>query len=66
MRSWPGKIDNGCIPREIVQHHGWLPIFFAMAGEPDVIEKTKKGYCGTGGCDLQLSRRKQAAVGAVR
>jgi hypothetical protein len=27
----------------IVQHHDWLPTFLAMAGEPDVVEKLKKG-----------------------
>jgi arylsulfatase A-like enzyme len=27
-----------------VQHHDWLPTFLAMAGEPDVVEKLKKGY----------------------
>ncbi|HTT24249.1 MAG TPA: hypothetical protein VMG82_35320 [Candidatus Sulfotelmatobacter sp.] len=29
---------------EIVQHHDWLPTFLAMAGEPDIVEKCKKGH----------------------
>src|SRR5271154_293813 len=41
---WPGKIPAGAISNEIVQHHDWLPTFLAMAGDPDVVEKLKKGY----------------------
>jgi len=41
---WPGKIEAGSISNEIVQHHDWLPTFLAMAGEPDIVEKCKKGY----------------------
>jgi arylsulfatase len=40
---WPGKIKAGVISNEIVQHHDWLPTFLAMAGEPDIVEKLKKG-----------------------
>jgi arylsulfatase len=45
---WPGKIKPGSISNEIVQHHDWFPTFMAMAGEPDIMEKAKKGYkaCG--------------------
>ena len=31
-----------------MQHHDWLPTFLAMAGEPDVVEKLKKGYKAIG------------------
>jgi arylsulfatase A-like enzyme len=41
---WPGHIPSGSISNEIVQHHDWLPTFLAMAGEPDIIEKCKKGH----------------------
>jgi len=41
---WPGKIQAGSISNGIVQHHDWLPTFLAMAGEPDIVEKCKKGY----------------------
>ena len=45
---WPGKIKAGTVSNEIVQHHDWLPTFLAMAGEPDVVEKLKKGYKAIG------------------
>jgi arylsulfatase A-like enzyme len=40
---WPGKIAAGSVSNEIIQHHDWLPTFLAMAGEPDIVEKAKKG-----------------------
>ena len=45
---WPGKIKAGSISTEIVQHHDWLPTFLAMAGDPDVVEKLKKGHKAIG------------------
>ena len=48
MVRWPGKIKPGQISNEIVQHHDWFPTFLAMAGEPDVVEKLKKGYKAIG------------------
>jgi arylsulfatase len=45
---WPGKIKAGTISNEIVQHHDWMPTFLAMAGEPDIVEKVKKGYQAIG------------------
>ena len=44
LARWPGKIKAGTISKEIIQHHDWLPTFLAMAGDPDVVEKLKKGY----------------------
>jgi arylsulfatase A-like enzyme len=41
---WPSKIAAGVISNEIVQHHDWLPTFLAMAGEPNIVEKCKKGH----------------------
>ena len=41
---WPKKIAAGSLSNEIVQHHDWLPTFLAMAGEPDIVEKCKKGH----------------------
>jgi arylsulfatase A-like enzyme len=41
---WPDKIPAGVISNEIVQHHDWLPTFLAAAGEPDIVEKCKKGH----------------------
>ncbi|MGH9982480.1 MAG: arylsulfatase [Nitrososphaeraceae archaeon] len=45
---WPGKIEAGSISNGIVQHHDWLPTFLAMAGDPEVMEKLKKGYNAIG------------------
>ena len=45
---WPGKIKPGVISNEIVQMHDWFPTFLAMAGEPDIVEKVKKGYQAIG------------------
>jgi arylsulfatase A-like enzyme len=45
---WPGKIPAGVASNEIVQHHDWLPTFLAMAGDPDVVEKLKKGHQAAG------------------
>ena len=45
---WPGKIPAGSVSNEIVQHHDWLPTFLAMADEPNIVEKLKKGYKAIG------------------
>ena len=45
---WPGKIKPGQVSNGIVQHHDWFPTFLAMAGDPDVVEKLKKGYQAIG------------------
>ncbi|MET1011005.1 MAG: arylsulfatase [Actinomycetota bacterium] len=41
---WPGTIPAGTVSNEIIQHHDWLPTFLAAAGEPDAVEKLKKGH----------------------
>jgi arylsulfatase len=41
---WPGKIAAGEVSNEIIQHHDWLPTFLAAAGEPEIVEKLKKGH----------------------
>jgi arylsulfatase len=45
---WPGHIAPGTIANGIVQHHDWFPTLLAVAGEPDVVEKCKKGYKAIG------------------
>lgn len=45
---WPGKIPADVVSNEIVHHHDWLPTFLAMAGEPDIVEKCKKGHQASG------------------
>ena len=44
MVRWPGKIKPGSVSNEIVSHMDWLPTFLAVAGEPDIAEKLKKGH----------------------
>ncbi len=44
MVRWPGKITPGSVSNDIIQHHDWLPTFLAAAGEPDIVEKLKKGH----------------------
>ena len=44
MIRWPGKIKAGTVSNEIIQHHDWLPTLLAAAGDPDIIEKLKKGH----------------------
>ncbi len=48
LLRWPGKIPAGMVSNEIVQHHDWLPTFLAVAGEPDIVEKCKKGHQAAG------------------
>jgi len=44
MVRWPGKIKPGTISNEIMSHLDWLPTLVAVAGDPDIKEKLKKGY----------------------
>jgi arylsulfatase len=48
LARWPGKIPARAVSNEIVHHHDWLPTILAMAGEPDVAEKLKKGHQAAG------------------
>ena len=41
---WPGVIKPGTICNELFSHQDMLPTLVATAGEPDVVEKCKKGY----------------------
>ena len=43
MVRWPGRIPAGIVSNDIVSHLDWLPTFLAMAGDPDIAEKLKKG-----------------------
>ncbi len=44
MVRWPGVIEPGTVSNDIVSLHDWLPTFLAAAGEPDIVEKLKKGH----------------------
>jgi arylsulfatase A-like enzyme len=41
---WPGVIKAGTVSNEVFSHTDMLPTLVAAAGEPDVVEKLKKGY----------------------
>jgi len=41
---WPGVIKAGTLSNEIFSHTDMLPTLAAAAGEPDAVEKLKKGY----------------------
>jgi arylsulfatase len=41
---WPGVIKPGTVSNEIISHTDMLPTLAAAAGDPDVVEKLKKGY----------------------
>jgi arylsulfatase len=41
---WPGVIKPGTVSNEVCSHQDMLPTLLAAAGEPDIVEKCKKGY----------------------
>jgi arylsulfatase len=45
---WPGKIKPGTVTCELMSHNDWIPTFCALAGEPDILGKCKKGYEANG------------------
>ena len=54
---WPGVIKPGTVSNEIFSHTDMLPTLLAAAGEPDIVEKLKKGY-KVGQQDLQGPHRR--------
>jgi len=40
---WPGKIPQNVTLNGIVSHEDWLPTFAAIAGDPNMADKIKKG-----------------------
>jgi arylsulfatase len=41
---WPGVIKPGTVSNEIFSHTDMLPTLLSAAGEPNIVEKLKKGY----------------------
>jgi arylsulfatase len=41
---WPGVIKPGSVYNDTFSHQDMLPTLVAAAGEPDIVEKCKKGY----------------------
>jgi arylsulfatase A-like enzyme len=44
LMRWPGVIKPGRVINEICSLQDMIPTFAAAAGEPDLVEKVKKGY----------------------
>jgi arylsulfatase len=42
--KWPGVIKPGTVVNDVCAHEDFIPTFAAMAGEPDLVEKLKKGH----------------------
>jgi arylsulfatase len=45
---WPGVIKAGTVSNELMSHNDWMPTLASIAGEPDLINKMKKGYSANG------------------
>jgi len=45
---WPGVIEPGTKINEIFSQEDWMPTLLAAAGEPDIVEKLKKGHRANG------------------
>ena len=41
---WPGVLKPGTVSNDVFSHTDMLPTLAAAAGDPDVVEKLKKGY----------------------
>jgi arylsulfatase len=48
MVRWPGTIAPGTVINDIISQEDWMPTLLAAAGEPDVVNKLKKGYTANG------------------
>ena len=44
VMRWPGVIQPGQVINDICSLQDFIPTFAAAAGEPDLVEKVKKGY----------------------
>ena len=44
MMRWPGVIKPGRVINDIASLQDFIPTFAAANGEPDLVEKVKKGY----------------------
>jgi len=45
---WPDAIKAGTVTNELMSHNDWIPTLCAIAGEPDIVNKLKKGYKANG------------------
>ncbi|MEJ0009474.1 MAG: arylsulfatase [Alphaproteobacteria bacterium] len=44
VMRWPGVIEEGRVINDIVSLQDFIPTFAAANGEPDLVEKVRKGY----------------------
>ena len=45
---WPGVVEPGSVINDIFHHMDWTPTFLSYLGEPDIVEKLKKGHEANG------------------
>jgi arylsulfatase len=45
---WPGTIEPGMKNNDIISQEDWLPTLMAAVGEPDIVEKLKRGHRANG------------------
>jgi arylsulfatase len=45
---WPGRIKAASVSNEIMSHIDWVPTLLAAAGDPNIVEKLKKGHVAGG------------------
>jgi len=45
---WPGHIKPGTVTNELMSHNDWIPTLASIAGEPDLVNKLRKGYTANG------------------
>jgi arylsulfatase len=45
---YPGVIKPGTVTNAMMSHNDWIPTLMAFAGEPDIINKLKKGHSANG------------------
>ena len=45
---WPGVIKPGTVSNDIISQEDWMPTLLAAAGEPNIVDKLKKGYEANG------------------
>jgi arylsulfatase len=48
MVRWPGTVKPGTIYNDIISQEDWMPTLLAAAGEPDIVNKLKKGHRANG------------------
>jgi arylsulfatase len=48
VMRWPGVVTPGRVINDICSLQDMIPTFAAAAGEPDLVEKVKKGYAADG------------------